>query len=170
MPLKLLFEKFEQSDIPELTGVMTRAFDDDAQKHLGKPRGGPEGYDNGDFFRTWLFGYDVTRGFKVVHRGKAIGGMVLWILPDGNNILGAIFVEPAYQDRGVGAQMWQFVEATYPQTRSWRLATPDWATKNHAFYAKCGFKRVGRDALPDVPEGFFVYQKEMPVPSPAKGS
>ena len=88
--------------------------------------------------------------------------MVLWILPDGHNILGAIFVEPAYQDQGVGAQMWHFVEATYPQAKSWRLATPDWATKNTAYYVKCGFERVAPDALPGTPEGFSVYRKQMP--------
>jgi len=38
-------------DIPELVPVMKRAFDDDTQKHLGKPRGGPEGYDDGDSIR-----------------------------------------------------------------------------------------------------------------------
>ena len=53
-----------------------------------------------------------------------VAGIIVWILPQGHNILGAIFVEPAYQDRGVGARTWEFVEATYPQTKSWRLATP----------------------------------------------
>ena len=37
MALELSFEVFTQSDIVELTDVMTRAFDDDAQKHLGQP-------------------------------------------------------------------------------------------------------------------------------------
>lgn len=165
MPHDLSFEVFTQDDIPEMTGVMTRAFDDDAQRHLGKPRGGPEGYDNGDFFRQWLFQYDVTHGFKVLHQGKAIGGITVWVLPDGHNILGTIFVDPAYQDRGVGSRLWHFVEETYPQTHSWRLATPIWATKNHGFYAKLGFKHVGRDALPDVPEDCYVYQKDMPEPA-----
>ena len=36
-----------ESDIPAVTDVMKRAFDDDAQKHLGKEVGGPPGYDDG---------------------------------------------------------------------------------------------------------------------------
>ena len=32
--VKLKYEDFTAEDIPELTGVMTRAFDDDTQKHL----------------------------------------------------------------------------------------------------------------------------------------
>jgi hypothetical protein len=36
-----------ESDIPAVTYVMKRAFDDDTQKHLGKEVGGPPGYDDG---------------------------------------------------------------------------------------------------------------------------
>lgn len=54
----LNFEKARESDILKLTDVMTRTFDDDSQRHLGKPKGGPPGYNNGDFFRTWLLPYE----------------------------------------------------------------------------------------------------------------
>ncbi len=157
----LTFAEITEADIDELTGVMTRAFDDDAQKHLGQPRGGPPGYDNGDFFRQWLFGYPQTAGHKALLDGKAVAGIIVWILPEGHNVLGAIFVEPAQQDRGVGARLWRFIEATYPQTKSWRLATPAWATRNHHFYEKLGFRRVERDPIIGAPEGEVVYWKEM---------
>ena len=160
--LNLSFETITEDDIPELTGVMTRAFDDDAQKHLGQERGGPEGYDNGDFFRKWLFGYRESVGYKVVGEDKAIGGIIVWILPQGHNVLGTIFVDPDYQDCGVGTRLWAFIEATYPETKSWRLATPDWATKNHYFYeAKCGFQRVESDPILGTLETELAYRKEM---------
>lgn len=162
MEAELSFEEFTKTDIPELTGVMARAFDDDAKKHLGQEQGGPPGYDNGDFFRQWLFGYEQTDGYKVVRQGQAVGAVIVWILPEGHNVLGAIFVDPAVQDRGVGTRTWQFIESRYPQTRSWRLATPSWATKNHYFYqVKCGFERVDADPIAGAPEGEFVYRKEM---------
>ena len=115
---ELAFETITEEDIPELTRVMTRAFDDDAQKHLGQERGGPPGYDNGDFFRQWLFGYDQTDGYKVLRAGQVIGGVIVWILPDGHNVLGTIFVDPDAQDRGVGMRIWQFIEARYPEKLS----------------------------------------------------
>lgn len=159
---ELAFETITEADIPELTQVMTRAFDDDARKHLGLERGGPPGYDNGDFFRQWLFGYNETDGYKVLRAGKVLGACIVWILPDGHNVLGTIFVDPDAQDQGVGTRMWQFIEARYPETRSWRLATPHWATKNHHFYAaKCGFTRVHSDPIIGSPEDEFVYRKEM---------
>lgn len=160
--LSLSFEEMSEADIPELTKVMTRAFDDDAQKHQGLEKGGPDGYDNGEFFRTWLLPYKESVGYKILSQGKLVGGIIVWILPEGHNILGTIFVDPDYQDRGVGTQTWQFIEATYPETRSWRLATPPWATKNHHFYAvKCGFSRVDSDPLIPEPEGTTIYRKEM---------
>ena len=158
----LTFEEFTEDDIPELTGVMTRAFDDDARRHLRKERGGPPGYDNGDFFREWLVGDEETVGYKVISEDKAIGAIIVWLLEGGHNVLGAMFVDPAYQDRGVGTRMWEFVEASYPETKSWRLATPSWAFKNHYFYeVKCGFERVESDPIIGTPEEEYVYRKEM---------
>jgi GNAT superfamily N-acetyltransferase len=152
----LQFEQITRADIPELTAVMTRAFDDDSQKHLGKERGGPPGYDDGGFFEQWLFGYEQTTGHKFILDGTIVGATIVWDMPDGHNFLGVIFVDPAVQDRGIGTRGWQYVEATYPHAKSWQLGTPIWATKNHHFYEqKCGFARL------EVKEDEIVYRKEM---------
>ena len=156
---ELSFLEMDEADIPALTPVMRRAFDDDAQKHLGQERGGPPGYDDGEFFRTWLLPYKESVGFKILSGDRLIGGIIVWILPEADNILGTIFVDPSYQDQGVGTRTWEFIEATYPDTKSWRLATPEWATKNHHFYQKCGFARVESDPLIPPEEGATIYRK-----------
>lgn len=140
---------------------MTRAFDDDAQKHLGKERGGPPGYDNGDFFREWLFPYEQSIGHNIMLGESLVGGIIVWILPEGDNILGTIFIDPDFQDQGIGEQTWIFIENTYPETKSWRLATPTWATKNHHFYKKCGFLEVVADALIPEEEDTTIYRKQV---------
>ncbi|MGD8506920.1 MAG: GNAT family N-acetyltransferase [Candidatus Bathyarchaeota archaeon] len=148
-------------DIPELTRVMTRAFDDDSQKHLGKPKGGPSGYDNGDFFRKWM-PYKESVTYKMVAKGKTIGGIIVWIYKHGRNGLGTIFVDPDYQDQGIGTRAWSLIEETYPDTKSWTLGTPSWATKNHHFYEKNGFRKIREEATDDIPEGVsFIYSKAM---------
>ena len=158
---QLSFTLMVESDIPEVTPVMTRAFDDDAQKHLGKEKGGPPGYDNGEFFRKWLLPYQESVGYKILAGETLVGGIIVWILPEGNNILGTIFVDPDTQDRGVGQGIWKFIEETYPDTKSWRLGTPSWAIKNHHFYKKCGFKRVDEDPLIPAEENSVIYRKEI---------
>ena len=157
--LKLEWSKMVEADIPALTVVMKRAFDDDAQKHLGQESGGPPGYDDGDFFRTWLLPYEESVGYTIMSGDHLIGGIIVWILPEGNNILGTIFVDPDYQDIGVGKQTWKFIEETYPETKSWRLATPTWATKNHHYYKKCGFLEVESDPLIPAEEDATIYRK-----------
>jgi GNAT superfamily N-acetyltransferase len=142
--LQISLEDATRKDIPALTDVMTRAFDDDAQKHLGIERGGPPGYDNGDFFREWLFGYEESDGYKIIVEGQVVGGFIVWDLESKDNILGTIFIDPDYQDMGIGTKSWGFIKDRYPQAKSWTLETPIWAVKNHHFYGvKCGFQQVG---------------------------
>jgi GNAT superfamily N-acetyltransferase len=160
-PMQLHFQLLTESDLPQITPVMERAFDDDAQKHLGKESGGPPGYDNGDFFRTWLFPYPESVGYKVMLKDQVVGGIIVWILPAGDNILGTIFIDPDFQDRGFGTRTWEFIEITYPETTSWRLGTPVWANKNHYFYRKCGFHEVDSDPLIPPEEDLVVYRKVM---------
>ena len=88
--LSLTFEEATEADIPEMTMAMTRAFDNDAQKHLGLEHSGPPGYDNGDFFREWLLGYKESVGYKIIAEDQIIGGFIVWIFEHGNNRLGVI--------------------------------------------------------------------------------
>ena len=160
--MDLTFEIATEQDIPDLTRVMTWAFDDDSQKHLGVEKGGPPGYDDGEFFRKWMLGYEASVGYKVLHGGDLVGGFIVWILDHGNNYLGTIFVDPAYQDQGVGTRMWQFIEETYPDAKSWTLETPSFAVKNHHFYEKkCGFEKIEEKTEPGDEWASFVYRKVM---------
>jgi GNAT superfamily N-acetyltransferase len=160
--LALTFELAGEPDIPELTAAMTRAFDDDARLHLGQERGGPPGYDDGEFFREWMLGYEESTGYKILADSQVIGGMILWIIPDGHNFLGTIFVDPAYQDQGVATRAWAFIQATYPEAKSWTLQTPAYATKNHHVYGeKWGFAKVGEEAFEGPGGKVFVYKKVM---------
>ncbi len=159
---KLTIAGIAEDDVPQLTEVMTRTFDDDARKHLGKDKGGPPGYDNGEFFREWLFGYEQTVGYKAVIDGRIVGAVIVWIIDTGNNYLGTIFVDPQYQDQGVGSQIWAHIERTYPDTKSWQLETPSVAVKNHHFYEKCGFRKIDvKPAEDDMPCESWVFRKEV---------
>jgi ribosomal protein S18 acetylase RimI-like enzyme len=160
--LNLAFECIQPTDIPELTTVMVRAFDDDAQRTFGVERGGPDGYDNGEFFRKWLFRTENSHGYKILEGDRIIGAFVVWIYADGRNVLGTIFVDPDYQNMGVGTEAWRFIEQAFPSTRSWELATPSSATKNLHFYeSKCGFRKIREDETDEHPGTSLVYEKRM---------
>lgn len=160
--MTLTFSEVTEADLPELTGVMTRAFDDDARRHFGLEKGGPPGYDNGAFFEEWLFGYQWTVGYKMMLDDRPIGAVIVWIFDTGRNFLGTIFVDPDYQNRGIGKQTWTFIESTFPDTRTWQLETPSLALKNHGFYETCGFRKIEAKPSEDgIPGETWVYLKEI---------
>ena len=157
----LQFEQFESEDVELCTPIMQRAFDEDAKRHLNEDRGGPPGYDNGDFLRKWAL-HQESQAFKILKDGKPIGVIILWIYPNHENFLGTIFIEPALQDKGLGMLVWKFIEAEYPETVLWRTETPGFSKRNHHFYVnKCGFKIVQIKKPGNKYEEMYIMEKEM---------
>jgi predicted N-acetyltransferase YhbS len=148
----------QPGDVDALTAVMTRAFDDDAQRHLGVPKGGPPGYDSGEFLRA--YGLDPqARAFVAVLGGRPVGAIIVYPREDGHHVLGGLFTDPDVQRRGIGAALFRFVEDRFP-ARSWTLETPAFATSNHRFYAeKCGFRKACERDDPDGVGTMFVFEK-----------
>jgi GNAT superfamily N-acetyltransferase len=136
----ITFERAIPVDAVALTEVQTRTFDDDSRRFLGQPSGGPPGYDS--------VGWQVQRMqrgadyYKILADGQIVGGMIVFKPGPDTMVLGRIYVDPDFQDRGIGTQAMAWVEAQYPGAQTWRLDTPTWATRNHHFYEKLGYKRV----------------------------
>lgn len=158
----LVFEELTEKDIDILTPIMKRAFDEDTRIHLGRECGGPPGYDNGDFLRRWALRDDVT-AYKISCDGRAIGSILLWINTETNaNFLGNVYVDPEFQNRGIGKTIWGFVESEYPNTEVWRTETPIFSRRNHNFYVnKCGFHVIRIDNPMDLEQGSFILEKRM---------
>ena len=148
----------QRGDVAALTEVMTRAFDDDARRHLGAEKGGPPGYDTGAFLLE--HGFDPrARAFAALLGGRPAGAVIVFPGDDGNHVLGCMFTDPELQRRGIGTALFAHVEAAYP-ARSWTLETPGFAASNHRFYTeKCGFRKVGEREDPDGVGTMFVFEK-----------
>ncbi|ERJ13227.1 GNAT family N-acetyltransferase [Haloplasma contractile] len=139
---KLSFSIMTEQDIELLSPIMTRAFDEDTKIHLGKDKGGPPGYDNGEFLRKWGLHAD-SSAFNIYYKGNLIGAITLWIKDDGNNYLGNIFLDPEFENKGIGTEIWKLVEKNYSNTKKWITDTPGFSKRNHNYYInKCGFKLV----------------------------
>lgn len=160
----LVFEDIGESDIDELTGIMTRAFDEDTRIHLGRESGGPPGYDDGSFLRRFAFDPNSV-AYKILKDGTTIGVLILWINNETKqNFLGTVFIEPAMENQGIGRTVWDFVEHEYPDTEVWRTETPIFSHRNHHFYVnKCGFHvvRIDNPREIDNGEGSFILEKVM---------
>lgn len=152
---------FTEEDIPELTQIMKRSFDEDSMLHLGE-KGGPEGYDNGEFLRQWGLHKDSTQ-FKVLLGEKMIGSVILWInATTQEHFLGTIFLDVNQQNTGLGSRVWKMVEQMYPDTKVWRTETPGFSRRNHNFYVnKCGFHVVKIENPRDRMECSYLLEKVM---------
>jgi GNAT superfamily N-acetyltransferase len=136
----IALEPLTEADIGPLIPVMVRAFDDDTRRHTGKSSGGPPGYDDGTFLRTYALRED-SDAFTVRVDGEIGGAVIIFPGDDQSCYLGNIFIDTRFQGAGVGTRVWQEVESRYPETSTWRTATPGFSKRNHHFYVrKCGFE------------------------------
>ena len=135
------FEKARSGDAERLAEVSKRAFDNDI--HYGAPGpGGPPGYDSAAWqARAMKFGdyYKLAAGKQI------IGGIV--VLREGvrEYQVGRIYIEPEFQNQGIGTEAFQFLWEAYPLAKRWTLGTPAWNQRTRHFYKKVGFVEIGKD-------------------------
>jgi GNAT superfamily N-acetyltransferase len=148
----LKLRRFESRDADRLAAISRRAFEHDV--HYGAPaRGGPPGYDAPEWqIRT---AGEAAAYCVIEHRGDVVGGMIVFG-SNGDYWLGRMFVDPTAQNQGIGARAVNLLEGGFPDARRWALETPQWNTRNHRFYEKLGYARVG---LAD--SGDFLYEKRL---------
>jgi GNAT superfamily N-acetyltransferase len=148
------FEKARKEDAKALALASWHAFDDDVN-HGAPTKGGPPGYRSAQWqARMMKYG----SYYKIVDDYTIIGGFIVFAKAPGHYELGRIFVDPAYQDRGIGADAMRFMEVAYPTARLWTLDTPIWNARTQRFYEKMGFVPVGQGG----PDGMLVlYEKKV---------
>ena len=156
---QLRYVEATKADIPALTAVMTRSFDDDSQRFRGEPEGGPDGYNNGGFFRQWM---RPGNCYRILLDDILIGAFIVFrdYPEEGANVLGTIFLDPEYQNVGIGSQVMDYIHVTFP-TKRWVLDTPEWHTRNHHFYEKLGYQKIGEQEEPQAAFTLWIYQKKM---------
>lgn len=69
--------------------------------------------------------------FKVLYNGEIIGGAMIFIESNQVHNLGRIFIDPKYQNQGIGKKVMKEIEGSFPDSAKWWLDTPSWSVKNH---------------------------------------
>jgi len=158
-PALLRFEKARIEDIKVLTEVQKRTFDDDSRRFGGLPAGGPPGYDSVDW-TLWAMQTGIY--YKILAGDRIIGGVILFDMHNRHFNLGRIFVDPDWQNQGIGSHAIRFIEKTFTYVKKWSLDTPEWAVRNHHFYEKLGYVKVGEEVPKGVDIRLFLYEKRAP--------
>ena len=76
---------------------------------------------------------------------RIIGGFIVMLKGYRYYELMRIFIQPEFQNQGIGAQAFEFLWSQYPNVERWTLGTPAWNRRNRHFYQKVGFVEVGED-------------------------
>jgi GNAT superfamily N-acetyltransferase len=139
---QVLFRKARSQDADALAKVSRRAFHSDID--CGAPGlGGPPGYDSPQWQRRMM---RIGDYYTIVLGEEIVGGLIVFRKAPREYELGRIFVDPDFQNRGIGAQAFEFLWQEFPLARRWTLGTPAWNRRTRHFYRKVGFDEVGEDA------------------------
>jgi GNAT superfamily N-acetyltransferase len=151
------FERASATDTEALVKVQIRAFHDDARIYPGVEIGGPPGYDSVEHTRHKI---EQTDFYKIEVNEEIIGGIVVFDQGGGHFHLDLLYLDPDYHNQGIGSQAMQFIELTYAASK-WSLDTPLWAVRNHHFYEKFGYIKVG-EVQEESAQGItlVVYEKQ----------
>jgi RimJ/RimL family protein N-acetyltransferase len=100
--------------------------------------------------------------YKITLDNNIIGGINLYRLSQDHFRLGAIFIDPAFQNQGIGKKAVNFIETTHSHIKKWSLDTPYKSYRNHYFYEKHGYVKV-EEFKPEENSDFclFEYVKEI---------
>jgi len=101
--------------------------------------------------------------FKILTSDQIVGGVIVLRKRPREHELGRIFVDPEYQNQGIGAQAFEFLWQEYPLAKKWTLGTPAWNRRTRHFYKKVGFVEVGSDL-----RGGILFEKRLPVRGAAR--
>jgi ribosomal protein S18 acetylase RimI-like enzyme len=89
--------------------------------------------------------YKINKNFHytILILDSIIGGAELRLDSESECYINRIFLLPEFQNKGLGTQIMTYFENEFPKVEKWTLCTPHKNYRNHHFYEKLGYKKVG---------------------------
>jgi GNAT superfamily N-acetyltransferase len=134
--MKLEIEPLTIRDFQIAKETLYPAFTGISEHYLGHSNAVPPWLGDDEKILKWM---DEKSAFKVSIEGKLVAGFQINVQDPNNSWLNIIWVSPEEQRKGVGQEIWNYIESTYEKTKIWYLETPEFAVSNHHFYEKLGF-------------------------------
>ncbi len=141
-------------DINDILSTKISAFKEDKDLYGF----GPKNYDSRESTMRAIKSGDY---YKIMYDNKIVGGMCIYDKGEGNYYISSIYIEQKYQNKGIGTAAMQFLDDKYPKSLKWSLQTPYLSYRNHHFYEKMGFFKIG-ETKPDLDNNnfyLFLYER-----------
>ncbi|MBM3189222.1 MAG: GNAT family N-acetyltransferase [Chloroflexi bacterium] len=152
---EIRFLRARPKDAAALALASERAFHSDVTCGAPGP-GGPPGYQSPEWQARMMGMGDY---FKITCGDEIIGGFIVFRKGVREYELGRIFIDPEYQNQGIGAQAFEFLWKEYPLAKRWTLDTPKWNVRTRHFYKKVGFVEIG-----DAAHGGVLFERVIAGP------
>lgn len=151
---EIVFKKATSRDAAVLAEASERAFHSDV--HCGAPsEGGPPGYNSAQWQSRMM---RIGQYYKILVDGQIVGGFIVFRKAPREYELGRIFVDPEFQNQGIGTQAFDFLWQEFPLAKRWALGTPAWNRRTRHFYRKVGFVEIGEDG-----HGGILFERSIPI-------
>lgn len=153
--MKVRLDKAKVEDAEVLKPMSVLAFTSDYEQYGFYP----PGIESLDWHKSAI---EKGHYYKINYDGEIAGGIC--VVPSASDLLKLkhIFISDIYQNKRIGSTAMELIEKKYSNAKNWVLVTPYKAYRNHHFYEKCGYSKVG-EVQPDPNNEFkiFRYRKEI---------
>ncbi|TDQ36620.1 GNAT family N-acetyltransferase [Aureibacillus halotolerans] len=140
---KVQLVRANEDDAEAITKMMV-SVENNERKRWYEDGDGPyiPGFDSVDMqkYHQWNEAY-----FKILFDGELSGVILISHTGREHARLDRLFIDPSWQDKGIGSTVITLIESMYPQVKLWTLDTFQKSTRNHHFYEKMGYKLAGED-------------------------
>ncbi|WML44563.1 GNAT family N-acetyltransferase [Neobacillus sp. PS3-40] len=89
-----------------------------------------------------------------------IGAIDIRPLDDSRLRLSKLFLGTKFQNKGLGSKLIKLIESEFPLIKDWSLYTPYLNKKNHHFYEKLGYIKIGEVQITEKLQ-LFKYGKKL---------
>ena len=143
-------------DAEQLKLISVQAFANDCEQYGAYP----PGIESLDWHKS-----EIHKGhyYKILYGDEVAGGICVIPSPESQIEIKYFFIADNFQNKRIGSATMTLIEKQYNNVQIWNLVTPYKAYRNHHFYEKFGYSKVGEiQPEPSDPFKVFKYQKLCP--------
>jgi len=132
-----------ESDAEEIRNLMVEVESDEANRwYINGERPFIPGYASIDMqkYHMWQNKY-----YKIIYNGKLAGVLLIAYTGREHARVDRLYLNPRIQNKGLGSQVIKMMEEMHPMVTLWTLDTVQKSPRNHRFYEKNGYIKIGED-------------------------
>jgi ribosomal protein S18 acetylase RimI-like enzyme len=136
--MELIIRRTFIEEAEELLAIQKEAFSEDLKKYKDfdtSPATEP--------IKKLLYKINKNFHYTILMKDKIIGGAELRLDSESECYINRIFLLPEFQNKGFGTEIMKYFEREFSSVKKWTLCTPHLNFRNHRFYEKLGYKKVG---------------------------